>query len=74
MGGNLALPLATITKLDAAVGFYPAPRMQPEWSKTTAPVQLHVGEHDNAPSPEMAERDSDRHAIRSRGPLVPISW
>ena len=59
MGGNLALLLATITEVDAAVGFYPAPRTQPDWSKTTAPVQLHIGEHDNAPSPEMAQEIAD---------------
>jgi carboxymethylenebutenolidase len=65
MGGNLALLLATITKLDAAVGFYPAPRTQPEWSKTTAPVQLHIGQQDNAPSPEMAEAIAE--GVRSAG-------
>jgi carboxymethylenebutenolidase len=54
MGGNLALLLATVAQVEAAVAFYPYPRTQPDFSKTTSNVLLHIAEEDQAPSPEMA--------------------
>jgi carboxymethylenebutenolidase len=55
MGGMLALMLGTLTDIDAAVGFYPAPCTQPDWSKSKAPALIHAGSEDTAPSPEMVD-------------------
>lgn len=59
MGGGLALVLATQQgdSIGACVPFYgliPWPDAQPDWSKLTAPVQLHVASKDEYFSPEKA--------------------
>ena len=54
MGGNLALLLATVTKIEAAVAFYPYPRTEPKFENATGNALLHIAELDQAPSPEMA--------------------
>jgi len=56
MGGNLALLLASEKPLDAAVAFYPYPRTELHCETVRGAVQLHIAEHDQAPSPEMAEQ------------------
>ena len=59
MGGGLALVLASQRPDDvrACVSFYgliPWPSARPDWSRLQAPVQLHIGEHDELFSPEAA--------------------
>jgi len=56
MGGNLALLLATHRPLQAAVAFYPYPRAELHCETVRGAVQLHIAEHDQAPTPEMAEQ------------------
>lgn len=56
MGGNLALLVATIADVSAAVGFYPYPRTEPNYANIRGAALLHIAEHDQAPSPAMAEK------------------